>query len=840
MAGSGPPTKKTLIQPWRSVRPSQPGMIIPSTFPALHLDQSDARMAEPSVKEKIAFFKELDRLAELDDLEEDDDKIDEKERQHRDTCRAFFSPKSRSAAAIQFRSHPESQPQPNSRPLTKPPPHPLLRRTTSLPTSTRVSTPEDPRRVLLEKMQLGVIKDTPVTAAQSTTTPLLGGARRGLIAGDSDSVIEETPIPETTRPRTPATLKRSSTMPLPNLSSNIGAKNSPSATTAVRKRKRQPKTSKVVLESAQIFKGLSFYYIPNNDVARTRKLRITRAQEYGAQWVRELSVASHVIVDKNLAYADIKGIAGFNPASSLILVNEDYPIECITFRTLLDPDQQRYRIPGCPSTQAPITAVEEAPATGSPEPGPASLPVKEVPMSNTQQSTIRSEEASAQKTPIAPGIQPTESLPSRPEVTSPDELSEYIELLKEYKDLPLDIEEEDSSSTKDPLEEISEPESASDDERARKRPATRSTTRTAQKTIAFEDRFACNRGGTKDKAGEEADPNARTIEVLQAMCDYYTRVNDHWRTTAYRKAIATLRRQPTMITTEKDAYRLPNIGRRLAEKIEEIVTTNKLRRLDQANAEPLDKTLGLFLKIYGVGLKQATKWVSQGYRSLDDLLEKAKLTANQRLGIEHYDDLNTRIPRQEVFLLGEFVKREAALLDPKIEILTGGSYRRGSDSSGDIDLIVTKKGTESSSELVPFLEALLKILYKKKFLVATLAALHTEKRGSKEPGSKWHGCCVLPSAEPKVWRRIDFLLVPETEYGAALIYFTGNDMFNRSLRLLASKKGMRLNQRGLYKEVMRGRGRKKVTVGELVEGRDEKKIFEMLGVKWREPSERWC
>lgn len=76
--------------------------------------------------------------------------------------------------------------------------------------------------------------------------------------------------------------------------------------------------------------------------------------------------------------------------------------------------------------------------------------------------------------------------------------------------------------------------------------------------------------------------------------------------------------------------------------------------------------------------------------------------------------------------------------------------------------------------------------------------------------------------------------------GAALIYFTGNDIFNRSIRLLASNKGMRLNQRGLYKDVMRGPARVKVTEGALLESRDEKMIFEILGVKWRQPDERWC
>lgn len=51
---------------------------------------------------------------------------------------------------------------------------------------------------------------------------------------------------------------------------------------------------------------------------------------------------------------------------------------------------------------------------------------------------------------------------------------------------------------------------------------------------------------------------------------------------------------------------------------------------------------------------------------------------------------------------------------------------------------------------------------------------------------------------------------------------------------------MRLNQHGLYRDVMRGKGRVKVTEGELVEGRSEKRIFEVLGVPWREAEERRC
>lgn len=82
--------------------------------------------------------------------------------------------------------------------------------------------------------------------------------------------------------------------------------------------------------------------------------------------------------------------------------------------------------------------------------------------------------------------------------------------------------------------------------------------------------------------------------------------------------------------------------------------------------------------------------------------------------------------------------------------------------------------------------------------------------------------------------------MPWKERGAALIYFTGNDIFNRSLRLLASKKGMGLNQRGLFKDTLRGSGRVKLTRGLCIASESEREIFEILGVPWRPPELRNC
>ncbi|KAK4139751.1 uncharacterized protein C8A04DRAFT_15588 [Dichotomopilus funicola] len=800
-------------------------------------------MSSPSLSEKTAFFDQLDAL---DNIRDEDDVIDEKERKHREMCRAFFNSRKKPE---RIQETPAAAPQkatsiPGTIPGTVPDTIPVPASTTPGPQ---------------------IIKATPITGKAAANQP--PGKRRSV--ADPTSFVEETPIPDTARPL-PSTL-RSTTFPLPDSSSVHDQ--SPSASTALRKRKRQASTKKTVPEAAQVLRGLSFYYIPNNDIAPARRLRIGRAQEYGAQWVQALGDATHAIVDKQLTYQDIRGVLGTEVADSLIIVNEEYPIDCISFRMILNPHQLRYRVLGSASIRG--NSSSERPATAASEESNHSLQVKTSrsskrrgsrstpprpedpsPVKNTRGSLSRPTTGTTLEDGRSEIQVPHSDLVERPNIdqeaprpppfrrksSSNDELAEYIELLQQYKDLPLDAEDEDAQSARDPQDSTgssSDIEEGSEDERARKRTATMTKPRRSnQKEISFADRFSCNRGGTKEKSANAANPNAKTIEILQRMCDYYNRINDTWRAMAYRKGIATLRRQTTKITTEDEAYRLPNIGRRLAAKIEEIVSTNRLRRLEYAHDEPVDQILELFLGIYGVGTSRASKWIAQGHRTLDDLRRKADLTPHQRLGIDHYADLNTRIPRAEVAALFEYVCREAAQLDDSVDLLVGGSYRRGAESSGDIDIIVTRKGTTSSGELVPFLEELVDVLTRKGFLVATLAALHAQRRPGKDgPGGKWHGCC---QQNPNPWRRIDFLLVPESEYGAALIYFTGNDIFNRSMRLLASKRGMRLNQKGLYKDVMQGRNREKITEGELLEGRDERRIFEVLGVKWREPWERWC
>jgi DNA polymerase IV len=321
------------------------------------------------------------------------------------------------------------------------------------------------------------------------------------------------------------------------------------------------------------------------------------------------------------------------------------------------------------------------------------------------------------------------------------------------------------------------------------------------------------------------NPNARTIAILEQMLQHYERTSDQWRTIAYRKAISALKREKEKVVTKGQALQIPSIGERLASKIEEIVWTNRLRRLEYANLEPNDQTLQIFLNVYGVGF-------AQGLRSLDDLKMKAELTKNQRVGVEHYEDFLQRIPRAEVEAQGQIVRQTIQRVDPAVNAMVAGSYRRGALDSGDIDLLITKPGASLEEIRSLMMDIVVPDLFQQGFLQASLAS------SFRSDGSKWHGASTLPGSE--VWRRIDLLFVPWDEIGAALIYFTGNDIFNRSLRLLARKKGICLNQHGLFEDVLRGPNRVKMSAGRLLESQNEKRIFELLGVPWRPPEHRVC
>ncbi|EEH21115.2 hypothetical protein PABG_03346 [Paracoccidioides brasiliensis Pb03] len=595
-------------------------------------------------------------------------------------------------------------------------------------------------------------------------------------------------------------------------------------------KRRQKSTIRLRPEHQQIFNDMVFFFIPNDDIAPARRMRINKALEFGASRLLSWNdTVTHVVVDKTISFSDVlKYLKRDALPSSVFLVNESYPAECITFGSLMNPCHTRFHVNG-----APVGCKRSTRALRADESGMDDSPHLKPALHADNLETPAASQTICQAPHNTP-FRPTSPDAHRPDdydrvveqssVREPDILDEVTEQARAENGLPLDeSEEEDAELLSD-----SEAHSSSDSEASKRKDAKQK--RSSAGDPNWQQSFSCLH--KHDGHTDRDNPNARTIEILQQMLEYYNRISDRWRTLAYRRAISALRKQKHKIVTKDQALAIPCIGEQLASKIEEIVWTNRLRRLEEAKMEPQDMILSKFLNIYGVGFTQASKWIQKGYQSLEDLKSKASLTKNQRIGIEHYDDFMQRIPRAEVEAHVAIVKEAICNVDPAVQVFIGGSYRRGASSSGDIDLLITKDGASQSEICVLMTDRVIPELFKQNFLQVSLAVAH---RGQ---GSKWHGACALPGNP--VWRRIDFLFVPGDEIGAALIYFTGNDIFNRSLRLLASKKGMCLNQRGLFADVKRGENRVKVHSGHLLESRDEKRIFEILGVPFRPPNHRIC
>ena len=146
--------------------------------------------------------------------------------------------------------------------------------------------------------------------------------------------------------------------------------------------------------------------------------------------------------------------------------------------------------------------------------------------------------------------------------------------------------------------------------------------------------------------------------------------------------------------------------------------------------------------------------VAQGYRSLEDLVQKTDLTANQQVGIDHYDDFQQRIPREEVAQHAAIVEQALKAADPDSQLIIGGSYRRGSKDSGDIDCIIFKPNAPIAHIRTLMMDTVIPNLENQGFLKVGLATGHS----SSDDSSKWHGASALPNNN--VWRRIDFPFCP--------------------------------------------------------------------------------
>ena len=302
--------------------------------------------------------------------------------------------------------------------------------------------------------------------------------------------------------------------------------------------------------------------------------------------------------------------------------------------------------------------------------------------------------------------------------------------------------------------------------------------------------------------------NEYIADVLAKLGKYYR--NDKYRARAYNNSAAAIRNSNVIISSGSIAQKnIKGVGKSVAAKIDEILetgTTSILKDYEKDDGVAKEEAISTFLKIHGVGIKTAEKWVDMGHKTLKDLESiYSTMTHNQKLGYYYYHQLNARIPRKEVDNIYLKLRQMMNMIDPKIEFEICGSYRRGCPNSGDIDVLIKWQPNISLDKIVFHFTS-------QGFIIGHLG------KGS----SKYLGICRLSDKHNA--RRIDLMIVDVSAWWYAILYFTGSQKLNIKMRSRALEKGMTLSEHGLS--------------GYNNEVNSEKEIFEALNIDYLKPIER--
>ena len=298
---------------------------------------------------------------------------------------------------------------------------------------------------------------------------------------------------------------------------------------------------------------------------------------------------------------------------------------------------------------------------------------------------------------------------------------------------------------------------------------------------------------------------------------------DSFRIRSYRRA-AEAAEQTTvdLVAAAEDTARLlgiPGIGKSMATNIKAVAQTGTLPLREELLAKYGSGLLEL-LKLPGMGPKTvALFWSSAQVSSIDQLaeaIEGGRLAELPRMGQKQLDKLRKGIDdyRRSAGRFRIDHAQEAAeklelylLAFPGVEKVTpAGSLRRGRETAGDLDLLVT--GPACAPE-------------------QTAAAV--------EYVASYHGIHdLIAKGENKVsfhlenGMQVDVRLLPSASYGAALQYFTGSKMHNVSLRQRALKMGYTLSEWALAR----------LEDNSAVASATEEEIYSALKMDWIAPEMR--
>ncbi|MBW4028018.1 MAG: DNA polymerase/3'-5' exonuclease PolX [Acidobacteria bacterium] len=272
---------------------------------------------------------------------------------------------------------------------------------------------------------------------------------------------------------------------------------------------------------------------------------------------------------------------------------------------------------------------------------------------------------------------------------------------------------------------------------------------------------------------------------------------DSFRIRSYRRAAEAVEQQTTQLSTltgpdvdPKALLAIAGIGKGMASNIRDLVATGSMPLREELLAKYKPTMLEL-LRLPGMGPKTvALVWSALQVGDIDALEAAAKaghLNTLPRMGekfvtklLKGIEDYRRNSGRFRIDEAEGYATKIAALIHefPGIDQITpAGSLRRGRETVGDLDLLVTGPACEpavvaAAVEHVASLPLIDKLLAKGQNKVSFTLRNNLQ---------------------------VDVRLLPRASYGAALQYFTGSKMHNVALRQRAIKRGMTLSEYALLR-----------------------------------------
>ena len=313
--------------------------------------------------------------------------------------------------------------------------------------------------------------------------------------------------------------------------------------------------------------------------------------------------------------------------------------------------------------------------------------------------------------------------------------------------------------------------------------------------------------------------NSDIVDIFNELADLLEIENANpFRVRAYRNAARIMsslsKSVAEMVGQGEDLTKLPGIGKDLAEKVKEIVQTGSLSQLKEVEGRTPGELTRL-MKVAGLGPKRVKLLYEElGIASLAQLKEAAsqgKISQLKGFGKKTEQQILEQMGREKKEKRFKLAVAEEAAEDiikylrevqGVKEAIVAGSFRRRKETVADLDILVTcQKGCGVMEHFVSYED-----------VKKTIA-----KGGTRST--------VLLRSDLQV----DLRMVPEVSYGAALHYFTGSKAHNIAIRTLGVKRGLKINEYGVFKGSRR------------VAGRTEEEVYKQVDLPFIEPElrENW-